>query len=340
MAKEKSLLDTDFLDDDEDDFSLRDDTTIDVSDELPPAKDDEGKKKPEKKDDDLVIEVESDVPEKDRGKWVADDEKDGKPEEVTDEDLRNYSKEVQSRIKKMTARSHAERRAKEDLQRQYQEAIKVAENLLKRNNQLSELVESGEKVLVGEHKSRLEAQLNAAKQAYREAHEAGDVNGMTAAQENLAKAAAAMDRVSVHQATPLPRMSEEDFRKQFAPVQPQVDAQTQAWREKNDWFGKDTVMTGFAMSLHTDLTRNRGVGPNDPAYWRTINTEMKKRFPEKFETAAPRRQTTVVAGGNRSGSSESNKVVLTESQVKLAKRLGLTTEQYARQILLDSRNKG
>lgn len=341
-GKKSSLLDTDFLDDDEDDFSVRDDTEIDVSDDPPDKKEDKkSKDKDDKKEDDLVIDVESDVPDKDKGKWVVDDEKDGKPEEISEEDLRNYSKEVQSRIKKITARTHAERRAKEDNARQLQEAIKIAENLLKRNNQLSELVESGEKVLVGEHKSRLESQLAAAKTAYREAHEAGDVTAMTKAQEEIAKAAAAMDRVSVHQINPLPRISEEDFRKQFQPAQPQIDPRTVAWKEKNDWFGRDTVMTGFAMSLHTDLTRNKGVAPTDPVYFKTIDAEMKKRFPEKFGTAepTPRRQATVVASAGRSGSAESNRVTLTETQVKLAKRLGLTTEQYARQVLIDAKNK-
>ena len=345
MAKEKnSLLDTDFLDDEEDDFSLRDDTEIDLGDDKEPVEVEveDGKKPAKEKEDDLVIEVADDTPEKDKGRWVADDEKDGKPDEITEDDLRKYSKEVQARIKKMTARTHAERRAHEETKRQYQEALKAAENLLRRNNQLSELVESGEKVLVGEHKSRLESQLAQAKIAYREAHEAGDVNGMAAAQENIAKAAAAMDRVSTHQATPLPRISEEDFRRQFAPQQPQIDPQTQAWREKNDWFGQDTLMTGYAMSLHQELTRNRNIQPSDPAYWKTINTEMKKRFPEKFGAApanGARRAAPVVAPAGRTGSSEARKVVLTESQVKLARRLGLTTEQYARQILLDAKNK-
>jgi hypothetical protein len=347
--KKGSLLDTDFLDDDEDDFSLRDDTEIDLADDKDkedievdvPEKDE---KKPAKKDkeDDLVIEVENDTPDKDKDRWVADDDKDGKPEEITEDDLRKYSKEVQARIKKMTARTHAERRRADDRERQLQEAIRVAGDLLKRNNQLSELVESGEKVLVGEHKSRLESQLMQAKVAYREAHEAGDVNGMASAQENIAKAAAAMDRVSTHQATPLPRISEEDFRRQFAPQRPEIDQQTQAWREKNDWFGKDTLMTGYAMSLHQELTRNRNIQPSDQAYWKTINTEMKKRFPEKFGDApanGARRAAPVVAPAGRMGSSEARKVVLTESQVKLARRLGLTTEQYARQVMLDAKSK-
>jgi hypothetical protein len=345
MAPKKgSLLDTDFLDDDEDDFSLRDDTEIDLSDDKEDVEVEvKEEKKPSKKDkeDDLIIEVENDTPDKDKDRWVADDEKDGKPDEITEDDLRKYSKEVQSRIKKMTARTHAERRRADDRERQLQEAIRVAGDLLKRNNQLSELVESGEKVLVGEHKSRLESQLTQAKVSYREAHEAGDVNGMAAAQENIAKAAAAMDRVSTHQATPLPRISEEDFRRQFA-QQPQIDPQTQAWREKNDWFGKDTLMTGYAMSLHTELTRNRNIQPQDQAYWKTINTEMKKRFPEKFGDApanGARRAAPVVAPAGRMGSSEARKVVLTESQVKLARRLGLTTEQYARQVMLDAKNK-
>lgn len=340
MAEKKKddLLDGDFIEDaeSENDFSARDE---DNSFEFTPEK--EGEKEP-----DLVIEVQSDAPEKDKGRWVADDEKDGEPDVPSEDELKNYSKSVQGRIKNVTARMHAERRAKEERERQLSEAVKFAEELLRRNNQLSELVENGEKVLVGEHKSRLESQLNAAKQQYREAHEAGDTTAMIAAQESIAKAAAAIDRVSTHRPAPMPRHSEEDFRKQFpAPKpQPRLDDRTREWMEKNDWYGRDQLMSAYAMGIHKELTEVRGVKATDPAYWNTIDAEMRRRFPEKFETASgnsngSRQRRSPVAPAQRAGASEARKVILTESQVRLAKRLNITPEQYARQLVKEQRER-
>ena len=351
MAPKKSMLDGDFIESDEDDFSFRDnETEIDVSDS------DEGRRertrktqdeedgytfthddKPAKKnaksdDDEFSVEVVSDVPDKDKGKWVIDPEKDGDPPDADEQELRNYSKDVQKRIKQTTARMHAERRRAEERERELAEAVRIAESLLQRNNQLSELVENGEKVLVGEHKGRIESQLAAAKQAFREAHEAGDVNGQIAAQENMAKAAAALDRVAMHRTTPLPRESEAELRRRFPAPQsaPQIDERTLSWKEKNEWFGNDTVMTAFAMGLDQDLTKRQGIKPDNPLYWKTIDKEMRTRFPEKFD--APRRRSPIVPAAGRQGGADPKRVVLTESQVKLAKRLNVTPEQYARQI--------
>lgn len=344
-GKKSSMIDDDFIDDGEEEHSFRDDSigefVHDVS--LPEPSDKDKDKDKSKEKDELVIEVASDTPDKDKGRWVADDGKDGEPEFPSEDEIKNYSKDVQNRISKLTARTHAERRRADDLSRQLEAAAKFADDMLKRNNQLSALVEDGEKVLVSEHKSRLEAQLTQAKNAYREAHEAGDVAGMTAAQESLAKAAAALDRVSVHRPAPLPRVQQEEFDTVFkAPAaQPQkVDDQTRQWQEKNQWFGKDALMTAFAMGVHTELTKNKGIMPSDPEYWSSINKEMQKRFPERFQSqTAPRRTETIVAPVQRTGIVNPKKVTLTESQVKLAKRLGLTVEQYARQVMKEQLEK-
>lgn len=335
MAK-KSMIDADFIDDEEEEsqFSFRDDgndepfEVLDVSD-----------KKKEKKDDDIEIEVVSDAPEKDRDKWVADDDVDGQPDIPDDEEIKSYGKKVQKRLAQMTARLQAERRAKDDINRQLMEAAKFAETQMKRANQLSDLVENGEKVLLTEHKGRIEGQLAVAKNSYREAHDAGDVTGMMAAQENIAKLAAAMDRLSVHRPAPLQRTEEAEFKKAFAPAQPVVDETTQRWQEKNDWFGKDTVLTAFAMGVHSDLVNAKGISPNTQEYWRKLDSELHRRFPERFQRQgnAPRRSETIVAPPARGGSAEAKKVTLTESQVKLARRLGLTTEQYARQVMKESK---
>jgi hypothetical protein len=284
---------------------------------------------------DVEIELVDDTPEKDRGRPTADNLSD----DDTETEAEKYSKRVKARIDKETAKTHAERRAKEERERQLDEAAQLARRLIQENNHLKGLIENGEKVLVTEHQGRLDGQLATAKAAYREAHEAGDVNGMLAAQETIARVASQMERLTTHQAQPLPRMDETRELQRLAPQQrqnePEPDAK--AWQEKNKWFGRDEIMTSFAMGLHSHLVNREGILPTDgQAYYERIDSEMRKRFPERFTQAqgtAPRRTETVVAPANRSGGGRvTRKVTLTESQAKLARRLGLTLEQYAEQL--------
>ena len=73
-------------------------------------------------------------------------------------------------------------------------------------------------------------------------------------------------------------------------------------------------------------------------YYNQIDDAMRRVFPDKFddgpiEEIAPQRQAgNVVAPAARSGK-KPRKVQLTSTQVSLAKRLGLSNEQYAAQLM-------
>ncbi len=342
------MLDADFIEDDEDDFSAGNDQTsgrVDVSD-----KDDENesllagtqKGSPEKEAGleagAIDVEIVDDTPEEDKGRRVADPEKDDLGPSV--EELKRFSKkDARRRLGELTEARHAERRRADELARQYSELQNFTKGLLQSNNSMAELIDNGEKILQNEHKQSLEARLGQAKNAYREAHEAGDPNGMVAAQENIAKLAAAIDRVSVYQPRPMPRQSEDAFNQKFTPVQapPQIDEKTRNWVEKNPWFQNDQIMQGYAMVVHNSLVRS-GVKPSDDAYFKAIDKEMRTRFPEKFNSS-PRRTQTIVASAQREGTARPvTKVTLTESQVRIAKRLGLTPQLYAAEVLKQQRS--
>lgn len=325
MPGKNSMLDNDFEDDDDD---LLQPSFGDPKDDEP-----EGST--------VQVEIKDDTPEEDRDRWNADDVPTDKGDE--EDEAAKYSRRVKERIAKETAKVHAERRAKEDRERQLTEAVQLAQRLINENNQLKGLIENGEKVFMTEHQQRLESQINAAKAAYREAHEAGDVNGQIAAQENLAKLAAQQDRISVHRAQPIPRMDEkvELGRIVQQPQQQQVQAEPEAlaWREKNKWFQRDEVMTAYAMALHKQITEREGILPSDgKTYWDRLDHDLRKRFPERFQqNAAPRRTDNVVAPVSRSsgGGAARKTVTLTESQVNVARRLGLTPQQYAEQLVAE-----
>jgi hypothetical protein len=122
------------------------------------------------------------------------------------------------------------------------------------------------------------------------------------------------------------------------PQVPKPDSRALNWQEKNDWFGKDEEMTSLALGVHEKLVRS-GIDPTSDEYYRRIDSTMQKRFPEHFgdatldeETPAQRtKPSNVVAPATRSTAPK--KVRLTKTQVALAKKFGLTPEQYARETL-------
>jgi len=324
----KNMLDQEF-----DEFEVKDD--------LPVFRDDKSSQKEDKSDDDQVeVSIVDDTPEADRGKWSADE----KSTDEGDDEQAAYSKRVKDRIAKETAKVHAERRAKEDRERQLTELAELSKRILAENNALKGLIENGEKVLMTESQGRLAGQINAAKMQLREARDAGDINGEIAAQENLAKLVAEKDRLSTHRPQPLQRMDEREFGR-FTQPAPQQQAEPEAaaveWQGKNKWFGRDEAMTAFALGVHQQLVNREGILPSDgDEYYRRIDGEMHKRFPERFQqTTTPRRTETVVAGAVRSQSKATRKVTLTQSQAHLARRLGLTLEQYAEQLTAESGKK-
>jgi hypothetical protein len=179
-------------------------------------------------------------------------------------------------------------------------------------------------------------ELDAAKKAYREAYDSGDTDRVLEAQERLTDAKMKADKVKNFRPAPV---QEEEYVVQTAPqAQPQIrpDPTAQQWQQENQWFGEDEEMTSLALGLHERLKRE-GVVISSQEYYRRIDDTIRKRFPEKFE-AEPEERTekrtkpsSVVAPATRSTSSK--RIKLSLSQQNIAKKLGLTHEQYAREAL-------
>lgn len=296
-------------------------------------KDTEAKGKPEEK---FEIEIEDDTPTEDRGRAPM-------PKELVDElekdELESYDENVKARLKQMRKVWHDERREKEAALREQQEAIAFAQKLLEENKKIKGMLASGEKEYVSSLKDAAKAQLEMAKRAYKEAYEAGDSDKVVEAQ---AKLQAAQLKLMQAKKFKLPPLQEEKFdvqpvQQQIQPAVPGPDRRALAWQQRNPWFGQDEEMTASALGLHQKLMRT-GVEIGSDEYYATLDKTMRKRFPEVFEepeeqakTEAKPKPSTVVAPAVRSTSS--NKVRLRASQVQLAKKLGLTPEQYAQAAL-------
>jgi len=291
----------------------------------------------------LEIDIIDDTPEKDREHLNKKAEKE--TDVSNDDEVSSYGENVQKRIKQIKYEYHEERRAKEEAQRIREEAVSYAQKVQEENNRLRKTLEEGESTLVEQAKGRVEAQINTAKAAYKEAYETGDPDKLIDAQEKLT--ALQNEKFKVESYKPVKRQQETPV-PQAQPAQQQkyeVDDRTKQWASENEWFGSDEEMTGFAFGVHEKLKKN-GIDPANPErvedYYSAVDEAMRKRFPDKFdevevEEAPPRQTGNVVAPANRSAK-KPRRVQLTSTQVSLAKRLGLTPEQYAAQLMKEASN--
>lgn len=297
-------------------------------------------------EDDLEIEVQDDTPEPDKGKpKAAEVEPEPKAAGADDDDLEGYSESVKKRINKLKFDYHAERRAKEEAARLREEAIAYAEKVRKENEELRKAYAEGESVLVNQTKARLESELASAKIAYKQAYESGDADAVLAAQEKLLKLQVEHDRVSNYKPRGAQDVATAPARQpapQAAPRVAKPDEKAMKWAEKNSWFMKDKAMTGFAMGLHEDLVA-QGIDPTSDLYYSRIDDAVRRTFPDRFEDGsteekAPRRQAGPVVAPAARSTKAPRKIVLTSTEVALAKRLGVPLRAFAAQKLKDMQN--
>jgi len=287
----------------------------------------------------LVIEVEDDTPEEDRGRTPL-------PEplvkELEKDELEDYDEKVKTKLKQMRKVWHDERREKEAALREQQEAISLAQKLFEENKKIKSLLASGEKEYVATAQKAAEMELEAAKKALRQAHEEFDAEKIVEAQQALQLANMNILQAKNFKLAPL--QEEETPVQQYQtaqPAQPRPDERALAWQKRNAWFGTNKGMTAYALGLHQEL-QDTGVPVGSDEYYSELDKTLRKRFPEFFEEddsrpAQKAKATTVVAPATRS--TASNKIKLKTSQINLAKKFGLTPEQYAREVLkLESQN--
>ena len=284
-------------------------------------------------EDEAEVEVVDDTPEEDKGRPPMKEP----PAEVTDEELSQYSDGVKKRIQHFSKGYHEERRAKEAALREREEAIRFAQQLAEENKKLQSSQGQTQQVLIEQAKRVVENELAEAKRKYKEAYEAGDSDALVAAQEEITAAKIKADRVNNFKPAPV-QQEKPVVQPAPQPVQqaPQVDAKASAWQDANPWFGVDEEMTALALTVHRKLVEG-GVNPSSDEYYERINNRMRQVFPDAFPSEKPVKKSTVVAPATRSTAPK--KIVLTKSQVNIAKRLGLTNEQYARAIAEQMRNQ-
>ena len=284
----------------------------------------------EDKEKDFELEIEDDTPEQDRNRQPLPKEM---VQDLEEDELEEYSEKVKTRLKQMKKVWHDERREKESALREQQEAINLAQNLVEENKKLKTRLTEGEKSLIMTATREAELDTQMAERAYKEAYDSGDSDQILEAQKKLNTTSNRLERLKGYR----PSLQASENSVQNQPTQaaaPRLDQKTDSWRKQNTWFGQDEEMTATALGLHQKLEKQYGaqyIGTDE--YWNTVNKTMQRRFPEYFGDEEPekpqRTAATVVASASRSTAPK--KIVLKQSQLALAKKLGLTPEQYARE---------
>jgi hypothetical protein len=303
----------------DDDFKFPDETTSSQTDDA------------QNEGNDIEIELVDDTPAEDRGRpALAEDVPD-----PSDEELAAYSKNVQERIKKLTHKSHDERRRADALQRERDELERVARHTMAERDQLKQQFGQGAQIIATQAKSMAEAEVATAETELKAAHEAFDTDAVIAAQKKLY---AAMMKVERAQNFSLPASQPEKTDVQSRPsdqeTRPPLDEKTSSWMARNKWFGEggDEAMTGFALGLHQQLVKKHGDSfTRSDEYYSHIDKAMRQTFPDRFKGTQTRTPSVVAPAGRVAAGPK--KVQLTSTQVALAKKFGMTNQQYAAELV-------
>ena len=303
-------------------------------------------------DGEVNIEVVDDRPEEDqRASLEAEGDDDGS---ASDEEVSQLGQRAQKRIKKLKWEYHEERRAKEASERLANEAVNYTQNIQIENQRLLKLVQDSQSALTEQSRNRADASLTIAQENFKRAHESGDSEQVTLAQQQLTNAQLAQAYAPAVSQKIIDNWKQQVMaedqqvasqQQQHVPEPIQPDGKAMEWQERDQWFGVDKEMTSFAYGVHERLVGDEGIDPESEQYYELIDSRMKEVFPTQFgsngqrtsstmvvDTAPPRKK-SVVASASRNSGARPRTVKLTETQVRLAKRLGLSPQQYAAQVM-------
>lgn len=240
---------------------------------------------------------------------------------------------AQNRINKAVAQA-------KDFQRRELMAVQYAKTLKEENDLLKASKQTFEKDMFESRKGETEAAIELAKQAHKQAIESNDADSIARATEALSTAIAEKKYIEASEARS--RMDNiQTAPTEESPIsetQPEIDEyaqpspKAQAWANKNDWFGQDRIMTNVALSIHENLA-NEGFDLNSDEYYNELDDRLKQELPNKFKNVeADQKPVQTVASPSRttsSGRKPSNRVELSPSEQRLAKRLGVSFKDYA-----------
>jgi len=282
---------------------------------------------------DPEVEIIDDTPAEDRNRKPMAEA----PKEFTDDELESYNESVKKRIQHFTKGYHEERRAKEAATREREEALLLAQQVIQENQKLKGSLNQGHTALLEQARKVVDNEVMMSEAKLRIAYEAGDSSAIAEAQRELTTTVLKADKIANFKPTPLQETENQVQTTQQQPA-PRLHYKTEDWRSRNPWFGQNRRMTSYALALHEELTQDERINPTSDEYYQRIDAEMRNRFPDAFGSnvdATPSQKKSNVASATRSTAAK--KIVLTQSQVNIAKRLGLPLDVYAKEVAKQNR---
>ena len=242
---------------------------------------------------------------------------------------------AQNRINKAVAQA-------KDFQRRELMAVQYAKQLEEENQKLKATKQSFEKTMFDSRKSETDSTIELAKQAHKQAVEANDAEAIARATELLSTAIAEKKYI---EASEQRSQFESDYNQAVtqeveSPLQEPQEVQeyaepspkAQAWANKNSWFGQDRIATTVALTIHEQLA-NEGFDLNSDEYYNELDNRLRSEIPNKFDNnVEATKPVQTVASPSRTtstGRKPSNRVELSPSAQRLAKRLGVSFKDYA-----------
>ena len=293
-----------------------------------------------KKDDEEDFEIIEEAEEESAPEPAAEKKEESAPAEEPEkpqakkDDLDGISESVKKRIDKLTFKMR-------EAERREQAAIEYARSLQVESQAFKQKAAQLDVSLVNEYDNRVRTQQALVTDKLKAAVEAGDVDGQIEAQKALSALAVEEERIRVVkngmaarpqqqyvQPQPVPQAAPQ----QRAPARP--DPRAEAWAEKNEWFGQDKAMTATAFVIHSQLVEEEGYDPTSDDYYSELDRRIHSEFPHKFQRTQQQSAPASVASARPTGRSENNpkQIKLTRSQIEIARKLGVSVKDYARQL--------
>ena len=270
----------------------------------------------------------------DKAAETADVEVDANETNETEDEFKKSENQTQKRINRLTKKMR-------EAEKNADEALRFARQKEQENQQLAQKLNQMDTSYVDQYSSRVESDMAQTETALRNAMEIGDTEAAVAAQRKMTQLAVEADRAAQAKSAnekrqkqaPAPSTAQQTVPQ--APARP--DPKAESWAQRNDWFGEDSAMTYAAFGIHKELVEQEGIDPKSDEYYDTLDRRMKEEFPHKFKDGSQsKRPAQTVASVNRSsgnsGRSSGTKVRLTQRQVAMAKKLGVSLEQYAKYV--------
>jgi hypothetical protein len=281
-------------------------------------------------EEDIVVTVEEDSNEE-ATQASAEESSSEKPTKESDDELENYTEGVQKRIGKLTAKMR-------EAERREQAALVYAQAVQKQLEEANHRSSSLDTSYVNEFENRVKSENELLRETLKRAIDRGDIDAQIEAQQRIATLAGQQERLAYVKQEQERRKAQPAPQQQFyqPPQKAKPDARAEDWASRNEWFGSDEPMTLTAMYLHKQLTEVEGFDPTSDDYYAEIDNRIRVEFPHKFQaakskaTGGPKVASASRGGGNGNGRRE---IKLTPSQVAISKKLGITEQQYAKQLL-------